>query len=138
MSTSRHISTAENILLKIKNPSNPDYKSEVRNFIKIMNEIFLNFLDEYNLKFRLEIKHVSFEKFKTVAKKTGNINAINFLIWYEKEYKKLKNEPEIGMLLEKEVEIPPNQNDATKKCSMLLDEIKKLIYYAYEIGRAHV
>jgi len=132
MSTSRHISTAENILLKIKNPSNPDYKSEVRNFIKIMNEIFLNFLDEYNLKFRLEIKHVSFEKFKTVAKKTGNINAINFLIWYEKEYKKLKNEPEIGMLLEKEVEIPPNQNDATKKCSMLLDEIKKLIYYAYE------
>ena len=132
MSTSRHISTAENILLKIKNPSNPDYKSEVRNFIKIMNEIFLNFLDEYNLKFRLEIKHVSFEKFKTVAKKTGNINAINFLIWYEKEYKKLKNESEIGMLLEKEVEIPPNQNDATKKCSMLLDEIKKLIYYAYE------
>ena len=132
MSTSRHISTAENILLKIKNPSNPDYKSEVRNFIKIMNEIFLNFLDEYNLKFRLEIKHVSFEKFKTVAKKTGNINAINFLIWYEKEYKKLKNEPEIGMLLEKEAEIPPNQNDATKKCSMLLDEIKKLIYHAYE------
>ena len=132
MSTSRQISTAENILLKIKNPSNPDYKSEVRNFIKIMNEIFLNFLDEYNLKFRLEIKHVSFEKFKTVAKKTGNINAINFLIWYEKEYKKLKNEPEIGMLLEKEVEIPPNQNDATKKCSMLLDEIKKLIYHAYE------
>ena len=131
MGTSRQISTAENILMKINDPSNKDYESEVKNFIKVLNDIFLNFLDEYNLKFGLKINHISFEKFKTVAKKEGKIEAINFLIWYEKEYKKLKNNPEIGSLLEKKSETPISHNDAINKCSTLLDEIKKLVYYAY-------
>ena len=51
MSTSKQITNAENILLRIKDPSNLEYKSEVRNFIKLINEILLNFLEEYNLKF---------------------------------------------------------------------------------------
>ena len=131
MSTSRQITNAENILLSIKDPSNLEYKSEVRDFIKLINEILLNFLEEYNLKFGLEINHISFEKFKSVAKKTGKIEAINFLIWYEKEYKKLKNDPDIGILFEREFEMPFSQKDVSEKCSMLLDEIKKLIYYAY-------
>ena len=131
MSTSRQITNAENILLSIKDPSNLEYKSEVRDFIKLINEILLNFLEEYNLKFGLEINHISFEKFKSVAKKTGKIEAINFLIWYEKEYKKLKNDPEIGILFEREFEMPFSQKDVSEKCAVLLDEIKKLIYYAY-------
>lgn len=131
MSTSRQITNAENILLSIKDPSNLEYKSEVRDFIKLINEILLNFLEEYNLKFGLEINHISFEKFKSVAKKTGKIDAINFLIWYEKEYKKLKNDPEIGILFEREFEMPFSQKDVSEKCAVLLDEIKKLIYYAY-------
>lgn len=131
MSTSRQITNAENILLSIKDPSNLEYKSEVRDFIKLINEILLNFLEEYNLKFGLEINHISFEKFKSVAKKIGKIDAINFLIWYEKEYKKLKNDPEIGILFEREFEMPFSQKDVSEKCAVLLDEIKKLIYYAY-------
>ena len=131
MSTSKQITNAENILLRIKDPSNLEYKSEVRDFIKLINEILLNFLEEYNLKFGLEINHISFEKFKSVAKKRGKIDAINFLIWYEKEYKKLKNDPDIGILFEREFEMPFSKKDVSEKCSMLLDKIKKLIYYAY-------
>ena len=131
MSTARKIIEAERHLEKIKKLSNSDFKLEFENFGKAINDVFVHFLDEYNVKFGLKIEHISFEKFRTVAKKTGKIEAINFLIWYEKEYKKLKNNPEFGKLLEREFTPPQNQQDAIRICSTLLDEIKKTIYYAY-------
>lgn len=132
MSTSRKISEAENILEKMKIQPSTDFKIQCKDFCKIVNEIFLDFSDEYAVKFGFQANHTSFEKFKVLAKKAGKIEAINFLIWYEKEYKRLRNDPTFGNLLEKEPSMPENQHDTIRTCSALLDEIKNTIYYAYE------
>jgi len=126
MSAARKISEAENILVKLK--SSPD-KSEFERFIRTIHDVFLYLLDEYNVKFGLKIDKIGLEKFKTIAKRAGKIEAINFLIWYEKEYKKLRNDPEIGQLLEREFTIP---KDIVSASIRLLDEIRKIAYYAYE------
>ena len=123
MSTAQKISEAEKILAKLESPERFD------SFVGIIHDIFLHLLDEYNVKFGLKIDRIGLEKFKTVAKKSGNIDAINFLIWYEKEYKKLRNDPELGQFLEKEYSVP---NDMTQIGARLLDEAKKIAYYAYE------
>ena len=131
MSASRKIAEAENILLKLNEP-NVDFRSELEKFVKTIHDVFLHLLEEYNVKFGLGIKHVGLEKFKSTAKKAGNIGAINFLIWYEKEYKKLRNNPEFGKFLEKEYELQEDQTNIIMSCYTLLDETKKMVYYSYE------
>jgi hypothetical protein len=126
MSAARKISDAEIILAKLKNSQE---KSEFENFIKTIHDVFSHLLDEYNVKFGLKINKIGLEKFKTVAKRAGKIDAINFLIWYEKEYKKLRNDPEIGKYLEREYQMP---QDMSTTCTRLLDETRKIAYYAYE------
>jgi len=123
MSTAQKISQAEKILARLESPEKFD------SFVGIIHDIFLHLLDEYNIKFGLKMDRVGLEKFKTIAKKSGNIDAINFLIWYEKEYKKLRNNPELGQFLEKEYSAP---NDMVQIGARLLDEAKKISYYAYE------
>jgi len=123
MSTAQKISEAEKILAILESGEKFD------NFVGIVHDIFLHLLDEYNVKFGLKIDRMGLEKFKTVAKKSGNIDAISFLIWYEKEYKKLRNDPELGQFLEKEYSTP---NDMVQIGARLLDEAKKIAYYAYE------
>ncbi|MBM3906260.1 MAG: hypothetical protein FJ354_06265 [Thaumarchaeota archaeon] len=123
MSTAQKISQAEKILARLESPEKFD------SFVGIIHDIFLHLLDEYNIKFGLKMDRVGLEKFKTIAKKSGNIDAINFLIWYEKEYKKLRNDPELGQFLEKEYSAP---NDMVQIGARLLDEAKKISYYAYE------
>ena len=131
MSATRKISEAENILTKIS-LSEGGFRPEFENFVKTIHDVFLHLLDEYNVKFDLKIDRIGLEKFKTVAKKTGKINAINFLIWYEKEYKKLRNDPEVGIFLEKEFSIPENHTKALELGAILLEKTKNLTYYAYE------
>lgn len=126
MSAARKISEAESILAKLQNSQE---KFEFENFISTIHEVFSHLLDEYNVKFGLKISKIGLEKFKTVAKKAGKIDAINFLIWYEKEYKKLRNDPEIGQYLEREYQMP---TDMITICTKLLDETRKIAYYAYE------
>lgn len=126
MSAARKISEAENILAKLK--SAPE-KSEFERFIRTIHDVFLHLLDEYNVKFGLKIDRIGLEKFKTMAKKAGKIEAINFLIWYEKEYKKLRNDPELGQFLEREFTVPEDIVDVSVR---LLDEVKKIAYYSYE------
>jgi hypothetical protein len=126
MSAARKISEAESILARLQN--SPE-KLEFENFIKTIHDVFSHLLDEYNVKFALKINKIGLEKFKTTAKKIGKIDAINFLIWYEKEYKKLRNDPEIGQYLEREYQMPEN---VITVCTRLLDEVRKIAYYAYE------
>ncbi|WP_100183162.1 hypothetical protein [Candidatus Nitrosotenuis aquarius] len=123
MSTAQKISEAKKILANLESTEKFD------SFVGIIHDIFLHLLDEYNVKFGLKIDRIGLEKFKTVAKKSGNIDAINFLIWYEKEYKKLRNDPELGQFLEREYSAP---NDMAQIGARLLDEAKKIAYYAYE------
>jgi hypothetical protein len=126
MSAARKISEAQIILAKLQNSQE---KSEFENFIKTIHDVFSHLLDEYNVKFGLKIEKIGLEKFKTVAKRAGKIDAINFLIWYEKEYKKLRNNPDLGQYLEREYQIP---QDMIIICTRLLDETRKIAYYAYE------
>ena len=123
MTTAQKISEAEKILAQLDSPENFNI------FLGIIHEIFLHLLDEYNVKFGLKINKIGLEKFKSVAKKSANIDAINFLIWYDKEYKNLRNDPQLGQFLEKEYTIPENMR---KIGSILLDETRKIVYQAYE------
>jgi 2-oxoglutarate dehydrogenase complex dehydrogenase (E1) component-like enzyme len=131
MTASKKISEAQTILHKMQNTSQ-DIHLDTNNFVRTIHDMFSHLLDEYNVKFGLEMNHVNLEKFKSYARKTGKIEAINFLIWYEKEYKKLRNNQEFGKLLEKEYVPTKNNADVVRLCSILLDEAKKMAYYAYE------
>ena len=132
MTASRKITEAETILAKMQKLSNEEFEPELRNFAKTINDVFLHLLDEYNVKFRLGIQHLGLDKFKTTAKKIGNLEAINFLIWYEKEYKKLRNDPVFGQFFEKDHTVEGNKPDIINACSLLLAATKKLAYQSYE------
>ena len=123
MTTAQKISLSEKALAQIESSEN------FHSFIKGIHEIFTHLLDEYNVKFGLKIERIGLEKFKTVAKKSANIEAINFLIWYEREYKKFKNDSQLGQFLEKEYTVPKDMKNTASK---LLEESKKIVYFAYE------
>jgi hypothetical protein len=92
-------------------------------------------LNEYNKKFDLKIEKISFEKFKVKAKKLGNISAINFLIWYEKEYRKIRDDETCGYLLDRIDNLSfdiANSNAIINACSLLLNKTRTLAYEAYE------
>lgn len=132
MGAARKISEAENMISELSGIPDNIFKSKFEDIIKNLNDIFLYLLDEYNVKFGLGINRITFEKFRSTAKKTGNIRAINFLIWYEKEYKKIRNNEEFGRFLEKDYKMQEDRPSAIKSCRGLLAEIKNMSYYAYE------
>ena len=132
MTAAKKISEYEIILQKMQNLSEQETQVELHSFVKNIHEIFLHLLDEYNVKFSLKIERIGLEKFKSVAKKAGKIDAINFLIWYEREYKKLRNDPEFGKILKREHATLESKSDIIRICSALLNEAKKMSYYAYE------
>lgn len=132
MSTAKKIIDTENMLQKMQNLSEQEAQVELHNFVKIIHDILLHLLDEYNVKFDLKIERIGLEKFKSTAKKAGKIEAIKFLIWYEKEYKKLKDNPEFAKFLEREYVANETKPDIIRICSTLLSETKRIIYSAYE------
>lgn len=135
MTAVRKITEAENILVKLRGLHDKEFQLEFSNFIKTIHEVFTHLLDEYNNKFDLKIERIGLEKFKSKAKKLGRIDVINFLIWYEKEYRILKNDDVCGYLLEKQDEQSMNVsniNNIVNACSILLDKIRTMTYYAYE------
>ena len=131
MTASRKIAEAENILADLKKLSGDEFKQELKNFVKTVNDVFLHLLDEYNVKFGLKIQRVGIEKFKVIAKKAGKVEAINFLIWYEKEYRNLKNNSTFGHFLEENYTIQ-DVNFDINSCVEFLELVKKMSYYAYE------
>ncbi|MFM8658454.1 MAG: hypothetical protein ACKOCQ_00730 [Candidatus Nitrosotenuis sp.] len=132
MTAVKKISEAETILQKMQNLSEQEVQVEMHNFVKTIHDVFSHLLDEYHVKFALKIDRVGLEKFKSIAKKQGRIDAINFLMWYEREYKKLKNDPEFSKILEREHTALENKSDVIRICSTLLEEAKKMSYHAYE------
>ncbi len=133
MSAARKISEAENILAKINDLSAKDFELQLDDFLTTVHEIFTQLLDEYNVKFNCKIERISLEKFKSKAKKSGNLQAVNFLIWYEKEYRKIRDDPEFGNLLERNHPlVSTDRAKVSHSCSNLLDSVKTMVYYAYE------
>ena len=131
MTAARKISEAESMLVRLEEASDEKISSELDSFLKVIHDVFSHLLDEYNIKFGCNIERIGLEKFKVKAKKTGNLEAINFLIWYEKEYKKLRDNPEFGRLLDKE-QLTDTHVDIVRMCSNLLKETKSMVFHAYE------
>jgi hypothetical protein len=134
VTTARKIAEAENILASLQDLSGEDFQIHLDNFIKTIHEVFSHLLEEYNVKFDCKIERINLEKFKVKAKKMGKLDAIEFLIWYEKEYRKIRDNPSFGHLLERNDvgHDYKNKTNITNACSHLLNETKALTYHAYE------
>ncbi len=134
MTAIRKITEAEIILNRL-GANAEEFQSDLNLFLKTIREIFTNLLEEYNTKFDFKLKHVSLEKFKKNAKRSGRLDAINFLIWYEKEYHKIKDDTVFDFLLKDGIEqgiVLKKSEDIKRTCSLLLDRIRQMTYYAYE------
>ncbi|MGI0003891.1 MAG: hypothetical protein ACREAX_01205 [Candidatus Nitrosotenuis sp.] len=135
MTAARKIAEAENIFAKMRSLPDDEFRVILYDFVKIIHAVFLHLLEEYNLKFDCKLDRASLEKFKVKAKRMGKIEAINFLIWYEREYRRIRSEPMFGSMLERDgmlVQDISNRNDVLDACSALLNEVKTMTYHAYE------
>jgi hypothetical protein len=132
VTATRKIAEAEDILASLQNLSDENFQMQLNNFLKTIHEIFTHLLDEYNVKFDCKIERINLEKFKVKAKKLGKLDAVNFLIWYEKEYRQIKNNSTFGYLLERDDVDSSNRSDVINACSMLLNDVKSMTYRAYE------
>lgn len=125
MSASRKLDEAQRLLTILATNKTV---SELESFTKVIQETYSALLNEYNKKFGFQRGTISLAKFKAVAKKSGNIQAISFLIWYEKEYRAIRSDPKLESLFD--AKNPDIQT--LRSCSELLERTKKLVYYAYE------
>jgi hypothetical protein len=135
MTATRKIAEAEAILAKMQGQPDVEFLVVLNDFVKTVNEIFSHLLEEYQLKFDCKIDRAGLEKFKVKARKSGNVKAISFLIWYEREYRKIKNEPMFVHMLERDGAYNrdiSSRDDVISACSSLLNEVKTMTYYAYE------
>lgn len=133
MTAARKIVEAEVLLVKMRGLSGDEFRAALGDFVRTIHDVFSHLLEEYNLKFDCKLDRVGLEKFKVTAKKMGNIKAINFLIWYEKEYRKIRDNSEFGRLLEKNYEPDCAGRDGIiNACTMLLNQTRSMAYYAYE------
>ncbi len=135
MTAARKLTEAEDILIKMQMSTGKEFQLELRNFIKTMHDVFSHLLDEYNNKFGLKIEKIGLNTFKAKAKKLSKIDAINFLIWYEKEYQKIKSDEVCGHLLEKKDDLSfdfSNIDNDIAAFSLLLDKTRTMTYFAYE------
>ena len=135
MTAIRKITEAETILNRLGTNAE-EFQSDLNLFVKTIQEIFTNLLEEYNTKFDFKLKHMSLEKFKKNARKFGRLDAINFLIWYEKEYHRIKDDTMFDFLFgdntEHEIVLKKSAEDIKSTCNLLLDRIRQMTYYAYE------
>lgn len=135
MTATRKIAEAETILARMQGQPDAEFLVALNDFVKTVNEIFSHLLDEYQLKFDCKVDRAGLEKFKTKAKKSGNIKAVSFLIWYEREYRKIKNEPMFVHMLERDGAYNKDvssRDDVLNTCTALLNEAKTMTYHAYE------
>lgn len=132
MSAARRIADAERILEEIRS-AKKDATSQIMEFLKAIQESYTDLLEEYNKKFDCKIDRIGLDKFKAKAKKTGNVNAISFLMWYEREYRRIRNDSELGRLLERDLaEIDLSTDKIIDLCSSLLENTRRIVYHAYE------
>lgn len=104
--------------------------SSLAGFVKNIHETYDALLDEYSKKFGCGIGRTSLAKFKTNAKRNGNVDAINFLIWYEREFRTVRNDPRVSFLLESNTH--HISDNILESCSTLLEITRNLVYHAYE------
>lgn len=128
MSAARKLDDAKTVLDSMLKEGSA---SRIPEFSKAVREACDALLDEYSKKFACKTGHTSLSRFKANAKKLGNVNAISFLIWYEKEFRAIRGDAAVGFLFEEKHD-PGPYDDAMKSCSELLERTRNLVYQAYE------
>jgi hypothetical protein len=126
MSAAKKLDDAQKILECIRDEN----QESVAEFTRAIHDVYSSLLDEYNRKFACHTGHISLAKFKSSAKKAGNVQAISFLIWYEREFRAIRNDPKIGFLLD-DGKTKADQ-ETIQSCSELLKRTRGLVYHAYE------
>jgi hypothetical protein len=126
MSAAKKLDDAQRILERIRD----EKVRSVAEFTQAIHNVYSSLLDEYNKKFACHAGHISLAKFKSSAKKTGNVQAISFLIWYEGEFRAIRNDPKLGFLLDS-TEVNSSQ-ETLQSCTELLKRTRELVYHAYE------
>lgn len=88
--------------LKIVDRLTDVYVYEFNSFIASTRSILDHLLEDYNIKYDLQIDLESHNlKGDFHEKAKGNYNAEKFIKWYESEYKKIIDEPSCGFLIKK-------------------------------------
>ncbi|MEM3143114.1 MAG: hypothetical protein QXW91_00585 [Candidatus Nitrosotenuis sp.] len=126
MSAAKKLDDAQKILECIREENS----ESVAEFTRAIHDVYSSLLDEYNKKFACHTGHISLAKFKSSAKKAGNVKAISFLIWYEREFHTIRNDPRLGFLLDNRK--IANSQETLQSCSELLKRTRDLVYHAYE------
>lgn len=129
MSAARKIDDAQRMLEQMRS-SGADQDS-VTSFVQTIQAAYDALLDEYSKKFGCKAGHTSLSKFKANAKKLSNVDAIRFLIWYEREFRAVRNDPGVGFLLDIGTDLSGHKG-ITESCSALLEKTRRLVYHAYE------
>jgi len=132
VSAVKRLGDAEKILSELRASKKDSFDSNLTEFVKSIYEACNALLDEYNRKFDCGAGHSSLEKFKSRAKKLGRVDAISFLVWYEKEFRAIRDDPSAGILLEKREASGMSREQAIEACSILLERTRSLVYGAYE------
>jgi hypothetical protein len=102
MTAEEKIEESEYNLQKLANinPMLKAFRFELSNFLNSAQSILYHLLEEYNIKYHLQLEHLDIKAFKKQATRLRNTGALNFIEWYKKEYEQIKNEV-YGFLIDK-------------------------------------
>lgn len=94
MTASKKIEEAEYNFGKMVriDPPNKEFDFELSNFLSSTKSIMDHLLEEYNIKYKLNLKHLKIDKFMIKAVKTKNNDAISFIQWYDYQLTQIKND----------------------------------------------
>lgn len=100
MSTEYKIEEAEFNLKRVQNRWTNYFGFEVSNFLSSTQSIFYYLLEEYRIKFGLILQeNYSPNHFKDEAKTQSNLEALNFIRWYQDEKNKIELDKNLGFLI---------------------------------------
>lgn len=103
--------------------SDEEFQIVLSNFLNSCYSIPQHLLEEANQKCGYNIDYVTPKIIKEKAKNEGHTNVVEFIDWYSDYYKKIRNSPDYGFLLERRRHSV--HKDTTKpEISLHLEEVK--------------
>ena len=81
--------------------SDEEFQIILSNFLSSCYSILPHLLEEVNKKCGYNMDYVTPEKIKKESEKKGHMDVTEFIDWYSKCYKKIRNNPDYGFLFEK-------------------------------------
>ena len=101
MTANKKIEEAEYNFLKMVRiePPNKEFNFELSNFLSSTKSIMDHLLEEYNIKYKLNLKRLNIDKFMIKAVKTKNSDAVKFIQWYDDQLNQIKNDQACSFLI---------------------------------------